>query len=387
MRRRGCLIIVVVLLVLVTGVAYLVSRSFLLRPADAASSYQFAEVATGFARPVYLTHAGDERLFVVEQGGLIRIVENGAILEEPFLEVAALLNTSGLERGLLGMAFHPDYAENGWFFVNYTAAGSGANTVARYIRLDANHADPASAEIILSVEDRYPNHNAGQLAFGREGYLYVGMGDGGSANDPHGNGQNSGVLLGKMLRLDVDGDLPYEIPEDNPFVDDDRFRPEIWAFGLRNPWRYSLDRATGDLYIADVGQFLWEEINIQPADSPGGENYGWSVYEGNHPFSGESPPPDMVTPIAEYSHSDGCSVTGGYVYRGDTLPELQGAYFYGDWCTGVAWTTRRDESGAWQTSVFMNTGRQISSFGEDELGELYLLDHNGTVLRLERVSS
>ena len=387
MRRRGCLIIVVVLLVLVTGVAYLVSRSFLLRPADAASSYQFAEVATGFARPVYLTHAGDERLFVVEQGGLIRIVENGAILEEPFLEVAALLNTSGLERGLLGMAFHPDYAENGWFFVNYTAAGSGANTVARYIRLDANHADPASAEIILSVEDRYPNHNAGQLAFGREGYLYVGMGDGGSANDPHGNGQNSGVLLGKMLRLDMDGDLPYEIPEDNPFVDDNRFRPEIWAFGLRNPWRYSLDRATGDLYIADVGQFLWEEINIQPADSPGGENYGWSVYEGNHPFSGESPPPDMVTPIAEYSHSDGCSVTGGYVYRGDTLPELQGAYFYGDWCTGVAWTTRRDESGAWQTSVFMNTGRQISSFGEDELGELYLLDHNGTVLRLERVSS
>ncbi len=386
-RRRGCFILLIVLLALMTGAAYLASRSFLLRPADTSSDYQFAEIASGLARPVYLTHAGDVRLFVVEQGGLIRIIEKGAVLDEPFLDVSALLNTQGLERGLLGMAFHPDYAENGWFFINYTAAGSGANTVARYSRLDANQADPASAEIILSVDDPYPNHNAGQLAFGPDGYLYVGLGDGGSGGDPHGNGQNRSVLLGKMLRLDVDGDLPYEIPDDNPFVGDGRFRPEIWAWGLRNPWRYSFDRLTGDLYIADVGQYLWEEINMQPADSPGGENYGWSVYEGTHSFSGESAPPDMVTPIAEYSHSDGCSVTGGYVYRGAALPELRGTYFYGDWCSGVAWTARRDESGVWQTRVFMNTGRQISSFGEDAAGELYLLDHGGAVLRLEHVSS
>jgi glucose/arabinose dehydrogenase len=283
------------------------------------------------------------------------------------------------------MAFHPNYAENGWFFIYYTAAGSGANTVARYTRLDTSRADPASAQIILSVDDPYPNHNAGQLAFGPDGYLYVGLGDGGSAGDPHGNGQNTRVLLGKMLRLDVNGELPYRVPEDNPFVDDANFRPEIWAWGLRNPWRYSFDRVTGDLYIADVGQYLWEEINFQPADSSGGENYGWSVLEGSHAFSGETAPSNAVMPIAEYSHADGCSVTGGYVYRGGLLPELQGVYFFGDWCTGITWTTRREAAGNWQTNIFMNTGRQISSFGEDVGGELYLVDYDGVLLRLERV--
>ena len=385
MRRRGCLVGLVALLALTSGAVYLASRSFLLRPADAPSNYRFVDIASGFERPVHVTHAGDDRLFVVEQDGLIRIVQQGAVLDMPFLDVSALVNTDGLERGLLGMAFHPNYAENGWFFIYYTAAGSGANTVARYTRLDTSRADPASAQIILSVDDPYPNHNAGQLAFGPDGYLYVGLGDGGSAGDPHGNGQNTRVLLGKMLRLDVNGELPYRVPEDNPFVDDANFRPEIWAWGLRNPWRYSFDRVTGDLYIADVGQYLWEEINFQPADSSGGENYGWSVLEGSHAFSGETAPSNAVMPIAEYSHADGCSVTGGYVYRGGLLPELQGVYFFGDWCTGITWTTRREAAGNWQTNIFMNTGRQISSFGEDVGGELYLVDYDGVLLRLERV--
>jgi glucose/arabinose dehydrogenase len=299
--------------------------------------------------------------------------------------VTTLVNTDGLERGLLGMAFHPNYSDNGWFFVNYTDM-NGDTMVARYTVLadDPNRADPTSAEVILQVDDPYPNHNGGHLAFGLDGYLYIGLGDGGSAGDPHGNGQNTGVLLGKMLRLDLNGALPYQIPADNPFVEDDAFRPEIWAFGLRNPWRYTFDRATGDLYIADVGQYLWEEIDFQPADSAGGENYGWSALEGSHSFSGANPPPNAIMPIAEYSHTDGCSVTGGYVYRGEGLPELEGAYFFGDWCSGITWTTRRDSEGRWQTSVFMNTGRQISSFGEDVSGELYLVDHQGAVLRLEK---
>jgi glucose/arabinose dehydrogenase len=369
---------------LLLGGVYLAARSFLLRPADAGTDYRFAEVTSGFERPVYLTHAGDERLFVVEQDGTIRLVQDGEILDQAFLDISALVTTNGLERGLLGMAFDPDYTENGWFYIYYTAAGSGANIIARYTRLDDNHADPDSATIILSVDDPYPNHNAGQLAFGPDGYLYVGLGDGGSGGDPHGNGQNPGALLGKMLRIDVDGDLPYKIPDDNPFVGDDAFRPEIWAWGLRNPWRYSFDRATGDLYIADVGQNLWEEINFQPADSPGGENYGWNVLEGTHSFSGQDTPEKAVMPIAEYSHTDGCSVTGGYVYRGENLTEWQGAYFFGDWCTGITWTTRRDDAGNWQTRMLMNTGRQISSFGEDIKGELYLVDHRGAILRFER---
>lgn len=384
MVRKRRFLILLVPLILMLGAAYLVARSFLLRPADTGTAYRFVEIVGDLARPVYVTHAGDERLFVVEQDGLIRIVENGAILAEPFLDVSSLITTNGQERGLLGMAFHPGYAENGWFFVNYTAA-AGDNTVARYSVSadDPNRADPASAAIILAVEDPYPNHNAGQLAFGPDGYLYVGEGDGGSGGDPHGNGQNPRALLGKMLRLDVSGDLPYRVPDDNPFARDSRYAPEIWALGLRNPWRYSFDRATGDLYIADVGQNLWEEIDFQPADSTGGENYGWNVYEAAHPYGSPSASLDAVMPIAEYSHADGCSVTGGYVYRGAALPELQGMYFFGDWCSGITWTSRRDAADNWQTRVFMNTGRQISSFGEDVAGELVLVDYAGSILRLE----
>jgi glucose/arabinose dehydrogenase len=387
MKNRRILLILLPLLAVILVVGYMAARSFLLRPASGNADYQFVEIAADLNRPIYLTHAGDERLFVVEQDGPIRIIENGEVRETPFLDVSTIVNTDGLERGLLGLAFHPDYADNGWFFINYTSLNTD-DTVARYTVSpdDPNVADPDTDAEILRVEDPYPNHNAGQLAFGPDGYLYVGMGDGGSAGDPHGNGQNRQALLGKMLRLNVDGELPYTIPDDNPFIGDENAAPEVWAWGLRNPWRYSFDRETGDFYIADVGQNQWEEINFQPADSNGGENYGWNPLEGSHAYSQQPAPSGVVMPIAEYDHGQGCSVTGGYVYRGTLLPGLQGTYFFGDWCSGTVWTTRRDEVGNWHTEVLMNTGRQISSFGEDVHGELYLVDYSGSVLRLEAAS-
>ncbi len=360
------------------------ARAFILRPASLNPSYEWIEVAQGFKNPLYLTHAGDGsgRLFVVEQDGLIRILQNGVILENPFLDVSDLVSRDGSERGLLGLAFHPRYGDNREFFINYTAL-NGKNTVARYVTSSDNpgQADPTSAKIILSLDDPYPNHNAGQLAFGPDGYLYIGTGDGGSSGDPHGNGQNGRVLLGKMLRLDIDNGDPYAIPPDNPFVHNLDFAPEIWAYGLRNPWRYSFDRHTGDLYIADVGQNIWEEINFQPAGSRGGENYGWNVYEASHPYqAGDAL--GAIMPITEYSHENGCSVSGGYVYRGAVIPSLQGVYLFGDFCSGTIWATQRDESSAWQTRILMNSGKVISSFGQDEKGELYLVDYGGSILLL-----
>jgi len=357
------------------------------------NSYQLTEIAGGFSRPLYLTHAGDGsgRLFVVEQSGQIKIIQDGAIAETPFLDVSSLISPEALgndytERGLLGLAFHPDYAENGFFFINYTDR-SGNTVVERYTVSadDPNAADPNSAVQLLYIEQPYRNHNGGHMAFGPDGYLYIALGDGGSAGDPQNNAQNLGTLLGSILRIDVNSDQGYSIPENNPFVGNADARPEIWAWGLRNPWRFSFDRATGDLYIADVGQGEWEEVNVQPASSTGGENYGWNIYEGSHTYAGGEAATEVIMPVFEYSHSGtgGCSVTGGHVYRGETLPELQGIYFYGDWCTGTIWSGSQDSSGAWQTSVFMESGIQISSFGEDEAGELYVVDHNGSILRLE----
>jgi len=385
MRRRY--ITLVILLGALVGISIIIfnfARAFILRPASGGVEYRLIEIISGLKNPLYLTHSGDGsgRLFIVEQDGLIRILENGGLVETPFFDMTALVNRDGSERGLLGLAFHPQYRDNGRFFINYTAL-DGKNTVAEYQISgdDPNQADADSAQIILALDDPYPNHNAGQLAFGPDGYLYVGAGDGGSAGDPHGNGQNGRALLGKMLRLDMDsGDL-YAIPPDNPFIGNPDFTPEIWAYGLRNPWRYSFDRQTGDLYIADVGQNAWEEINFQPATSTGGENYGWNVYEGSHPFeAGDAP--RAIMPIAEYGHADGCSVTGGYVYRGATLPDLQGVYLFGDFCSGTIWATERDTADNWQMRVLMNSGKPISSFGEDEAGELYLVDYGGNILRL-----
>ncbi len=353
--------------------------------------YTLEVVAEGFVRPVYVTNAGDGsgRLFVVEQGGTIRIIADGVVLPTPFLDISERVSpearrSSYTERGLLGLAFHPRYAENGAFFVDYTDQ-AGHTVVARFQVSpdDPNRANSTSGELLLEVPQPYGNHNGGHLMFGPDdGYLYISLGDGGSAGDPQGNGQNLGTLLGTLLRIDVNGERGYSIPADNPFVGRRDARPEIWAWGLRNAWRLSFDRATGDLTIADVGQNQWEEINFQPASSSGGENYGWNAYEGTHAYSGQPAATDVVMPVLEYRHTNGwCSVTGGYVYRGTQINGLQGTYLYGDWCTGTIWAAKQDATGDWETTISLESGRSISSFGEDESGELYLVDYGGAVLR------
>lgn len=354
------------------------------------SAYQWVEVASGFDRPIGLTNAGDAsgRIFVWEQGGRVWIFQNGELLAEPFLNIANLISSEVFgggysERGLLGLAFHPQYSENGLFFVHYSAT-NGNTVIARYIVSADNPdlADTGSAHIILQAEQPFPNHNGGQLAFGPDGYLYIGLGDGGSQGDPYGNGQNLASLLGKILRIDVNADT-YAIPADNPFVNDPNAAPEVWAFGFRNPWRFSFDRATGDLYIADVGQNEWEEVNFQPAESVGGENYGWNVYEADERYSGAPAPDSMVLPFTKYSHDLGCSVTGGYVYRGAALVDLQGVYFFSDWCTGIIWASYRDTAQLWQTNIFIDTDFNVSSFGEDEDGELYVINYSGHIMQLQ----
>jgi glucose/arabinose dehydrogenase len=356
----------------------------------AAFTLELQPVLTGLRQPLFLTSPpdGSGRLFIVEQGGTIRIAENGQVLPQPFLDISTRIVAGG-ERGLLGMAFHPRYAETGRFFVMYTAREGGANTVARFevSRTDANAADPNSGVTLLSIEDFAPNHNAGMLAFGPDGYLYVGTGDGGGGNDPQRTAQDLGQLLGKMHRLDVDGGEPYAIPADNPFVNRADARPEIWAYGLRNPWRYSFDRATGELWIADVGQNRYEEINRQPADSRGGENYGWSIMEGMHCLRGDScDQAGLTMPIAEYDRGGGCSITGGYVYRGSGSPALTGAYFFADYCSGKIWSLHQGADGAWVQTELADSELSISSFGEDAAGELYVTDlRGGGVYRLTTV--
>ncbi|MCB0171869.1 MAG: PQQ-dependent sugar dehydrogenase, partial [Anaerolineae bacterium] len=248
-----------------------------------------------------------------------------------------------------------------------------------------NQADPNSGELLLTIDQPYRNHNGGQLVFGPDGYLYIGMGDGGSANDPENRAQNLGALLGKILRLDVDNAAPYGVPADNPFVGNDQARPEIWSYGWRNPWRISFDRATGDMYVGDVGQNQYEEIDFEVAGAPGGQNYGWRLMEGLHCFNPSSCDPaalGLVLPVAEYDHGQGCSVTGGYAYRGQQFPNLDGIYFYGDYCTGLIWGLRREADGSWSQAQLLSSDRRISSFGEDETGEIYLVDQSGAILSI-----
>lgn len=348
-----------------------------------AQTIELEEYATGFLSPVDITNAGDDRLFVVERSGRIKIIdENAIVLPTPFLDIDNLVaNASGQsERGLLGLAFHPDYINNGYFFVNYTN-NSGETVIARYERdaTDPNAADPNSAMIFMTIDQPYTNHNGGCIKFGPDGYLYIGMGDGGSSNDPGQYGQNTQSLLGKMLRIDIDNGSPYSIPSDNPFVNDANVLDEIWAIGLRNPWRFSFDRETGDLWIADVGQNAWEEIDFQPANSPGGENYGWRCYEGNHlngnvNTSNCGSASDYVAPIYEVQHngfSGPCSVTGGFVYRGEDYPGLEGIYIFADYCTGEFFTVAPDGGGGWVGQEVADFNYDISSFGEDVDGELY----------------
>ena len=336
------------------------------------------KVLGGLETPVGLAHAGDGsgRLFVLEKVGRIRVVRDGKLEPVPFLDISDRVGSAQSERGLLGLAFHPGYVDNGFLFINYTDR-QGSTVVARFSASDnPAQADPSSETILLTVEQPAANHNGGHLTFGPDGYLYVGTGDGGGAGDQFGNGQDGATLLGSVLRLDVDQSQGYDLPADNPFVGDPAVRDEIWAIGLRNPWRFSFDSLTGDLYIADVGQNTYEEVNFQPAGAPGGQNYGWPIMEAAHCF-----PQDracertgMTLPVVEYDHAQGCSVTGGYVYRGREFPSLNGTYLFGDYCSGRIWGLARDTRGEWQVAGLAQFDIRLSSFGEDEAGELYLLD-------------
>ncbi|MFC2026058.1 PQQ-dependent sugar dehydrogenase, partial [Chloroflexota bacterium] len=332
--------------------------------------------------PIYLTNAGDasNRLFVIEQSGVIRIIVDGTRYPTPFLDIRERVGSRASEQGLLGLAFHPDYPHTGLFYVNYTDL-NGDTVMASYrvSDKDADIANPDSEVQLLVIPQPYGNHNGGAVMFGPDGYLYLGLGDGGSGGDPQGNAQNLDSLLGTVLRLDINGAEPYAIPVDNPYAAAGG-RPEIWASGLRNPWRFSFDRSTGDLFIGDVGQNHWEEVNYLPAGSPGGANFGWNYLEGSHLYG--NPPPEnmpLVPPVVEYGHDLGCSITGGVVYRGDILQAWQGVYLYGDYCTGRIWGLIQNNAGEWENSELFEYPGRISSFGEDEQGELYLVDHNGSV--------
>ncbi|MCC6314578.1 MAG: PQQ-dependent sugar dehydrogenase [Thermomicrobiales bacterium] len=371
---------------------------------------QLVKVAEGFMDPVNLAapNDGTGRLFVVERVGFIRIIDaDGKVLPDPFLDLTELVQNDYLEQGLLGLAFHPDYKTNGLFYVNLTDYHTNGDTFIMEFHVSAdnpNVADREGGRLMLAVNQPYVNHNGGSLHFGPDGYLYIGMGDGGMGGDPYDMAQNRSELLGKMLRIDVetDGDAPYGIPEDNPYatarvvqsnsitdvigeteglsLEAAEYHPayqrEIWAFGLRNPWQFSFDAKTGDLYIADVGQVTWEEINFQPADSTGGENYGWDIMEGSHCYPAvvtECPRAQIgVLPVAEYKHGpDGCAITGIGVYRGEEFKSLDGIYFNSDWCSGKFWGLQRGDDGNWNYQELLDTKLLVTGAGADTTGNLY----------------
>ena len=346
---------------------------------------QFTDESAG--QVVSIAHAGDERLFLVDQNGIISIArEDGRLINDPFLDIRDRVQTGG-ERGLLGLAFHPNYQENGTFFTNYTGQG-GATIISKWQVSDDDPdvADSESEKIILIINQPFFNHNGGDLKFGPDGYLYIAMGDGGSGGDPQNFSQNPGSLLGKMLRIDIEDTTGYKIPLDNPFVNDNEVMDEIWALGLRNPWRFSFDAETGDMWIADVGQNAIEEINKAPASSTGGENYGWRCYEGTQPFNtdGCEDQSFYTFPIFEYTHEQGDrSITGGYVYRGFDYPFMYGSYFYADFVSSRFFTLRETEDGL-ESSILGNLGiSQIATFGEDFKSELYVASRsNGLVYRV-----
>lgn len=346
------------------------------------------EIASGLSNPLYVTApVGDSRLFVVEQGGRIRVVKNGQLLQTPFLDITSRVSSGG-ERGLLSVAFHPLYAANGFFFVNFTDL-SGNTRVERFsVSNDPDVAAPASSKLILTVAQPFANHNGGLNLFGPDGMLYIGLGDGGNAGDPLGNGQNRGTLLGKILRIDVDRGDPYSIPADNPFVGQQGARAEIWAYGLRNPWRFTFDRPDGLLFIADVGQARFEEVDVVPANRAG-VNYGWNAMEGASCFNSSScNQQGLELPVISYDRSGGaCSVTGGFVYRGASLPEIAGHYFYSDYCAGFLKSFRYQNGSALDQRTWdVGAIGSITSFGEDAAGELYMTSSNGRVYRIVRRS-
>lgn len=359
-------------------------------PLSAQLGIELENFASGFNSIVDLANAGDERLFVVEQSGRVKIIdENFNTLPDNFLNIQNKISSGGGEQGLLGLAFHPDYVNNGFFYVNYTSGN--LNTRISRFSINPNNpnlADPNSEVILLEFDQPFGNHNGGDLAFGPDGYLYIGTGDGGAGGDPQGNSQNRQNFLGKLIRIDVTTNFSaYTIPSDNPFVNDASTLDEIWSFGIRNPWRWSFDKLTGDIWMGDVGQNAREEINFQPASSTGGENYGWNCREGfiaySNPSSACSGVTDFIEPIFDYQTGStaGCSVTGGIRYRGCEYPNLYGKYVFGDFCSGRFWTT--DEvNGNWVTEVALNSDVSISGFGEDINSELYAMDLGGTIYRV-----
>jgi glucose/arabinose dehydrogenase len=345
------------------------------------------QVASGLAFPLYLTSpAGDQRLFIVEKGGTIRIVQNGALLPTPFLDLSAKVST-GREQGLLGLAFDPQYASNGRFVVDYTDLAGDTRVSLFRVSQDPNVADPASELAVLGVDQPFANHNGGQVLFGPDGLLYVMLGDGGSSGDPGNRGQSLADLLGSILRVQPLETGGYAVPADNPFVGMPDVRPELWSYGLRNPWRVDFDPATGDLYVADVGERQWEEVSVSTATAGAGRgvNFGWRIMEGPECFG--SPSCDeggLELPVVSYDHGDGCSITGGFVYRGSAIPALQGHYFYSDYCAGFVRSFRLEDGVAvdqyeWPT---LAPGAGVPGFGRDAAGELYILGVDGVVYRI-----
>lgn len=343
----------------------------------------FEVFETGFTNPVSIANAGDDRLFVVERAGIIKVIDNGNT--STFLNITNLVDDGQSEQGLLGLTFHPNYTTNGYFYVHYnnnTSTGStGKQTCISRFSVDpsdANQADVNSELVILTIDQPYWNHNGGCIDFGPDGYLYIGMGDGGSSGDPQNYAQNNLSLLGKMLRIDVDNGTTYSIPSSNPFVGVNGYAEEIWATGLRNPWRFSFDKQTGDMWIGDVGQNAWEEIDFQPANSTGGENYGWRCYEGFAPFNSSGCNSSYTDPVHVYENNgwpNDCSVTGGYVYRGSLFPNFVGHYVFTDFCTGKFFTIYDNLGGmGWTTTTQEDTQYGVSTFGEGNDGELYFAD-------------
>jgi glucose/arabinose dehydrogenase len=376
-------LIVICLFIIIAGVTSQTSVS-----ADAIfvpANVGFRELITGLSQPVSIANAGDGdgRLFIVERIGRIRIFKNDALLPAPFLDLQSIVNSTGGEQGLLALAFHPNYGMNGQFYTLFTNQ-DGSLVLSRFTRSSNNPdlADPNSRITLLTIpHPTNQNHNGGMLAFGPDGYLYWSTGDGGGGGDPPNNAQNLNLLLGKILRLDVDNPDPglnYGIPASNPFFANPNFdTKKIWAYGLRNPWRFSFDKLTGDIFIGDVGQSAREEIDFQAAASAGGENYGWRVMEGSicyNPPSG-CDQSGKVLPITDYDHSLGCSVTGGYIYRGSLYPPMQGHYFYSDICSGILFSLYNDPTNGWTETQIIDTPYSVSTFGEDEQGELYFADY------------
>jgi len=411
-RRRPFSVFTLLLLlfvVLLTGAwvalgALAASPSLAATEQPVAITIQLTPFATGLSQPVDIAHAGDDRLFVVQQSGQIRIVQsNGTVVTTPFLDISSRVATDGSERGLLGLAFEP--GSSTVFYVNYTrkstnAQQHGDTVIARYrvTGSNPNVADPASEQIVLVVDQPEANHNAGDLAFGPDGYLYIPLGDGGGGGDPQDNAQDLNELLGKLLRIKVTGEQTYTVPPDNPYVNDNNpaTRAEIWALGLRNPWRISFDRLTNDLYIGDVGQGAYEEVSFQPANSTGKENYGWDCREGAHPYQGGQSPlctanSTFTEPIFEYARSENqtnpsapcSSITGGFVYRGAAYPALVGHYILADYCSGKFWSVIRNDQGQWTSTAHGKLMDSASSFGEDRNGELFVASlGDGSIYRV-----